>query len=314
MATIEARPSVQQRQAMGRGLAWALLSSAAFGLSGSLARSLLDIGWSPGAVVVARMGGAFLALLVPALIVLRGTRWPTSRQARQLVAYGVVAVAGAQLCFFSAVQYLSVGTALLLEYLAPVLLIGWQWFRTKNRPTNSVFLGAVIAMAGMVFVLDVLNGLTLNPLGVLWGLGAALCLCGYFLMSDHRGGSGDSVSPMLMTTVGTGVGALVVLGVGATGLLPMSFELRDTALAGLTVPWWLPVLVLVLVAAAFAYLTGIIAVRRLGSSIASFVALTEVIFAVVFAMLLLGQTPSLSQLVGGVLVLAGIAIVQRPSR
>ena len=61
----------------------------------------------------------------------------------------------------------------------------------------------------------------------------------------------------------------------------------------------------------FAYLTGIVAVRRLGSSVASFVALSEVMFAVIFAFLLLGQQPSLIQLVGGVLVLAGIALVQR---
>ncbi len=52
--------------------------------------------------------------------------------------------------------------------------------------------------------------------------------------------------------------------------------------------------------------------RRLGSSVASFVALTEVIFAVVFAFVLLGQQPGLIQLLGGALVLAGIAVVQRP--
>ena len=57
-------------------------------------------------------------------------------------------------------------------------------------------------------------------------------------------------------------------------------------------------------------MTGIEAVRRLGSSIASFVALSEVILAVVFAALLLGQIPTPVQAVGGILVLAGIATVQ----
>ena len=61
----------------------------------------------------------------------------------------------------------------------------------------------------------------------------------------------------------------------------------------------------------FAYLTGIIAVRRLGSSIASFVSLSEIIFAVVFAAILLAQRPTGFQLVGGLLVVAGIAVVQR---
>jgi drug/metabolite transporter (DMT)-like permease len=67
---------------------------------------------------------------------------------------------------------------------------------------------------------------------------------------------------------------------------------------------------LVLVSAVLAYLTGVVAVRRLGSAIASFVALTEVLFAVVFAAILLGQVPSTGQVLGGVLVLAGIVVVQ----
>lgn len=295
------------------GLGWAVLSAASFGLSGPLAKSLLEIGWSPGAVVLVRIGGTFLALLVPCLVILRRVSRPTTRETQRMLVYGVVAVALAQLCYFSAVQYLSVGVALLLEYLAPVLLIGWRWLRTHRRPAGSVFLGAAIAMVGMVLVLDLTRGLTLNPLGVLWGLGAATCLCVYFLLSDHSE-STPSTSPLLMTTVGTGVGALVLLVAGAFGLVPMAYVLAGTALAGLALPWWLPVLLLILVTAALAYLTGIVAVRRLGTSVASFVALSEVLFAVLFAAVLLGQRPTLLQAAGGLLVLAGIATVQRTSR
>ena len=67
---------------------------------------------------------------------------------------------------------------------------------------------------------------------------------------------------------------------------------------------------LVTVSAVFAYLTGIVAVRRLGSSVASFVSLSEVIFAVTFAAVLLAQRPTAGQLLGGGLVLGGIAVVQ----
>jgi drug/metabolite transporter (DMT)-like permease len=74
------------------------------------------------------------------------------------------------------------------------------------------------------------------------------------------------------------------------------------------------VLLLILVSAVLAYPCGIVAVRRLGSSLASFVSLTEVIFAVIFAFVLLGQRPGPIQLLGGALILAGIALVQRPAR
>ena len=63
-----------------------------------------------------------------------------------------------------------------LEYLAPVMLIGWHWARTHRRPAVPVLAGAGLSIVGLAFVLDLRGGLTLNPIGVAWGLGAALCL------------------------------------------------------------------------------------------------------------------------------------------
>jgi len=303
------RPPVRSGGSLA-GLLPAVSSAAAFGLSGSLARSLLDIGWSPAAVVAVRLGGAFAILLIPSLLLLSRTGLPSGRQATRMLAYGVVAVAAAQLCYFSAVQYLSIGVALLLEFQAPVLLIGWHWARSRRRPAAGVVAGAALALAGLVLVLDLTDGLTLNPIGVVWGLGAALCLCAYFILSEGDG-QAQPVHPLLLTSVGTGVGATLIIGLGLAGVLPLSASPGRTVVAGQTISWLLPVALLILVSAVFSYLTGIIAVRRLGSSIASFVALSEVIFAVIFAALLLGQQPTLQQLIGGGLILAGIAVVQR---
>ena len=136
------------------GLLPAVVSAAAFGLSGSLARSLLDLGWSPAAVVVARVGGAFLVLALPCLLLLRQIGPPSRRQLGRMVVYGLIPVALAQLCYFSSVQYLSIGVALLLEYLAPVLLIGWHWALSRRRPAARVFVGAGLALAGLMLVLD----------------------------------------------------------------------------------------------------------------------------------------------------------------
>jgi drug/metabolite transporter (DMT)-like permease len=295
------------------GLVLALVSASFFGLSGSLARSLMDLGWSPAAVVATRVGGAFLILLIPSLLLLRRIGLPTGRQAGRMLAYGVVAIALAQLCYFSAVQYLSVGVALLLEFLAPVMLIGWHWARTHRRPAWPVLAGAVLSIVGLAFVLDLRDGLSLHPIGVAWGLGAALCLCAYFLLSEDEG-TDAPIHPLLLTTAGTGIGATVLLAAAAVGILPLAAHTGVTILADRSVGWWLPMLLLILVSAVLAYPSGIVAVRRLGSSLASFVALTEVIFAVVFAFLLLGQRPGPMQLFGGALILAGIGLVQRPAR
>jgi drug/metabolite transporter (DMT)-like permease len=308
----EATRTITDRGYLG-GFALALTSASSFGLSGSLARSLLDVGWSPAAVVATRVGGAFLILLIPCLFLLRRIGLPTGRQSLRLLAYGLVAVALAQLCFFSAVQYLSVGVALLLEYLAPVMLIGWHWARSHRRPAWPVLAGAGLSMVGLAFVLDLRGGLSLNPIGVAWGLAAAVCLSAYFLLSEENG-TDAPIHPLLLTTAGTGIGAGVLLAASAAGILPLAAAPGAAILAGQAVSWWLPVLLLILVCAVFAYLSGIVAVRRLGSSLASFVSLTEVIFAVIFAFVLLGQRPGLMQLLGGVLIVAGIGVVQRPQR
>jgi drug/metabolite transporter (DMT)-like permease len=295
----------------GGGLVLALVSASSFGLSGSLARSLLDLGWSPTAVVATRVGGAFLVLLLPSLLLLRRIGLPTGKQSVRMLAYGVVAIALAQLCYFSAVQYLSVGVALLLEYLAPVILIVWHWARTQRRPAWPVLAGAGLSIVGLAFVLDLRTGLTLNPVGVAWGLGAALCLSAYFLLSEDKG-TDAPIHPLLLTTAGTGIGAVILLAASAAGILPLAAQAGVTVLADRTVGWWLPALLLILISAVLAYPSGIVAVRRLGSSLASFVSLTEVIFAVALAFVLLGQRPGPIQLLGGVLILFGIALVQRP--
>ena len=301
------------KSSYGGGLTLALFSASSFGLSGSLARSLLVLGWSPAAVVATRVGGAFLILLIPCLVLLRRIGLPTRGQSLRMLAYGVVAIALAQLCYFSAVQHLSVGVALLLEYLAPVMLIAWHWARTQRRPTWSVLLGAGLSIVGLAFVLDLREGLTLNPIGVAWALGAAVCLSAYFLLSEDNG-SDAPIHPLLLTTAGTGIGAGVLLAAAAAGMLPLAASTGVTILADQSVSWWLPVMVLILISSVLAYPSGIVAVRRLGSSLASFVSLIEVLFAVGFAFVLLGQRPGPMQLVGGALVLAGIALVQRPTR
>ena len=79
------------------GLVFALVSAASFGMSGSLARGLLDTGWTAGSATLLRIAIATLVLVVPGTLALRG-RWRLLRRgAGVIVAYGVFAVAGAQL-------------------------------------------------------------------------------------------------------------------------------------------------------------------------------------------------------------------------
>jgi len=124
----------------------------------------------------------------------------------------------------------------------------------------------------------------------------------------------NGLPPLVLAAGGLVVGTVALALLGATGLLSMRAATAGTAYADRTVAWWVPLLVLGLVTAALAYTTGIGAGRRLGSRLASFVALLEVLAAVAFAWLLLGQLPRPEQLLGGLLILAGVIAVKLGER
>jgi drug/metabolite transporter (DMT)-like permease len=301
----EARPGSAVRRA--GGLWFALVSAAAFGTSGALAKSLLESGWTPGAAVVGRIGGAALVLAVPALLALRGRWHLLRRHAGVMAAYGLVAMAACQLFYFTAVTTLSVGVALLLEYLGPVLVVGWMWLRHGLRPRRFTLAGIVLSLAGLVLVLDVTGGLRVDPVGVLWGLGAAVGLAVYFVLSAHET---SGLPPIVMAAGGMVVATAALALAGLVGLTPMAWSTADVRLAGATVPWFVPLALLAGVAAALAYALGIAGTRRLGSTVAAFVGLSEVLFAVLFAWLLIGELPMPVQLLGGVLIVGGVMAVR----
>ncbi len=292
----------------GSGLALAVLAAATFGTSGAFASSLLAAGWSPAAAVVARITVAAAVLAIPALLQLRG-RWALLRHsAGKVAAFGLLAVAGCQFFYFSAIARMPVGVALLLEYLGTIMIVGWLWVRHGQRPRRFTITGAVTAIGGLVCVLNVTGPAHIDPIGVMWGLLAAVGLAGYYLLSA-TGGEAE-LPPLVLTWAGMCVGALVLLALWVGGALTITAPARDVSFLGHRVSWLVPVLGLSLVAAVIAYVAGIGASRRLGAKLASFVGMSEVLFAIVFAWVLLGQLPTMVQFIGGALILAGVVLVR----
>ncbi len=296
---------------LASGLALAVVSATTFGLSGALARGLLDTGWSPGAVVFVRVGLAALMVIPLGLVSLRG-RWRLLRDNAGLITlYGVVAVAGAQFCYFSAVAHMQVGPALLIEFTAPAAVVLYLWLRQGQRPGRLTLAGAAIAAVGLVLVLDLLSGAQLSTAGVLWALAAMVGCATYFVISADED---NGLPPLVLASGGLLVGALGLGLLGLVGVLPMHAATASTAYAGRDVAWWVPLVTLGLVTAAVSYVTGIAAGRRLGSRLASFVALLEVVAGVVWAWLLLDELPATMQLFGGLLILAGVVAVKLGER
>ncbi|QIV86791.1 EamA family transporter [Glutamicibacter mishrai] len=304
---ISGRESATRSTSQVKGVWIALASSAAFGISGSFARGLFEAGWSPTAAVAARMAGAAVVLAIPAILAMRG-RWVLVRTNwLSILLFGLFGVGACQLCYFLAVQRLDVGVALLLEYLAPVLIVLVLWARHQKRPSAATIIGTLLSLLGLVAVLDLTGASSIDPIGVLWGLGAAVGLTVYFFISAKVDGA---LPPIMLSAGGMAVGAITMVLVGSLGILPMTFAAGSGSFAGFQTPWWAALIGLILIATVFSYTTGVMAARELGSKVASFISLTEVLFAVLWAWLLLAELPGLVQLFGGLLIVAGVVLVR----
>ena len=288
------------------GLVMAVASALAFSFSGPLLKPLLAAGWSLGAVLLVRMGLAGL-MLSPALVrAVRRERGFFRRHGGIVVAFGLTAVAGCQVFYFAAMQRMPVAVALLIQYVAPVLLVIWVWVRTRRAPTKPVIAGSIVAMAGLVLVVD-LTGARFDLLGTLFALGAATCTAAYFVIAER---SGDRLPPLALASGGllTGTAAIGVLLL--TGILPFAAPAVSVELAGVQVPWWMPLAWVGAIGTSLGYALGVMAVPRTGARVASFVGLSEVLFTLMMAWIFLGEAPAPVQYAGGVLILVGVVLVR----
>jgi drug/metabolite transporter (DMT)-like permease len=290
------------------GLGFAIFSAITFGGSGPFAKALIGAGFSPEQAAWLRILGSAL-LLVPLALVFRGrTGLRTARASwPHLALYGLTGIAGCQTLYFIAASRLPVGVAILLEFSGPVLVVAWLKFGRKVPVPPSAVLGVGIALAGLACVVEIWTGLQLDLIGLLAGLGAAACQATYFVLIDKLTGVAD---PLVMTAAGSVVGAIVLTAVAVPWTAPFHALTTTVAIGQRSAPGWIFAAWLIVVSTVVAYLAGAAAVQRLSAAIAGAVAYVEVVAAALFAWVLLDETLTTSQVVGGAIVLAGAFVAQ----
>lgn len=290
------------------GLGFAVFSAITFGGSGPFAKALINAGFSPEQAAWLRILGA-ATLLVPLVLVLRGRAGLRTARASwpQLALYGLTGIAGCQTLFFVAASRLPVGIAILLEFSGPVLVVGWLKFGRKVAVPRSAALGVAIALAGLACVVEIWSGLQLDLIGLLAGLGAAACQATYFVLIDKLTGVAD---PLVMTAAGSVVGAVLLTAVAAPWSVPWHALTDTIAIGQRSAPGWMFAAWLIVVSTVVAYLAGAAAVQRLSAAIGGAVAYVEVVAASLFAWVLLNETLTTPQVIGGVIVLLGAFVAQ----
>jgi drug/metabolite transporter (DMT)-like permease len=293
------------------GIAFGLGAGLAFGVGGVFVKPLLESGWSPGAAVLARISIAAVLLAIPGIVALRGELRALWRAKWTVLLFGLVAVAGVQFFFYASLERIPVSMTLLIEYLAPIALVLLAWARTRRLPQRVVLVGSALALVGLVLVIGPGGG-SLDVLGLVFAALAMIGVCVYYAVGES---AAAQLPPIALIAAGFVVGAFALALAGATGLLPMTFVPGEVDFLGGTAPWYVPLLAVGIVSTAFAYVSGLAAIGRLGSRLAAFLGLSEVVFAAIAGWILLGETLTVLQMLGGVAILAGIVCVklERPA-
>ena len=290
-----------------------LVAAFLFALNGSVAKAQIEAGLSAAQVTEVRTFGCALVLLVYLLITkrsslrVRRSEWPF------LLLFGVLAYAMTPFFYFVSVSLLPVAIAALLAFLAPVLVALWLRFVKKEQVGRSIWIALALVVIGLLLVSQAWAGWTLNPLGILFGLITAAALAAYLLLGESGTKRRDVMS---LAFYGFAI-ATVTWSVLAPwwnfpwATLRSTTSLFDGAMAG--VPVWSLVLLMIAVSVV-PFVLVLMSLQRIGAQRGGILGTTEPIWAALIAFVMLGETLTPVQGIGGLVVLTGVIVAELASQ
>src|SRR5687768_9635233 len=282
-----------------------------FALNGTVSKVVLQSGISPLELTQVRATGAFLGFALVLAVTRRQSLRLTRRELPYLVVFGIAGVALVQWLYFVSISRLPIGIALLIEYIAPILIALWAWAVFKEPIRRRIWVALVLAVVGLAVVVEVWSGLTLDGLGVAAALAAAVAYAIYVLMAEHAVKWRD---PASLTAFGFLFAALFWAAVQPLWRFPAEQLDESVSLLGhlerYSLPVWLLLLYVVLAGTMITFLLVAAALRHISATRVGIVAMLEPVAASAVAFLWLGESFGAAQLMGGAIVLAAILLAQ----
>jgi drug/metabolite transporter (DMT)-like permease len=281
------------------GYALAAAAAALWAVNASIGSTLMDRGLEWPAVSQLRVTGSFVLLAGALALVRRDLLHVKRTHVPELAALGVLALAPVQATYFLAIDRLEIGTAVTIQYLAPLLVLVWLRLVLKRRIARGLWGAVAMSVAGCFFVVEAYDAADLDALGVAVAFASALTFAGYMVLSER---AGRHHSPF--TTLAWGFG----------------FASLAWAVAR---PWWgfpsgelgsaydaLLAAGVVVVGTLLPFLAMVAALARIPAPRAGVVATLEPVLAAAFAWVLLGEALAALQVGGMALVVAAVVWVQ----
>jgi drug/metabolite transporter (DMT)-like permease len=289
------------------GYLMALAAATLWGANGTVSKVVLVDGLSSLQLAEVRSAGAFVGLALLA----RGTLRVGRRELPSLVLFGVGGLAFVQLFYFLAIRRLEIGIALLIEYLAPLLVALFARFVLEEDVRRRVWVALALALAGLALIVDVAHGVTLDGLGVGAALAGSVSYAAYVLIADRAVGDRDTVS---LLCLGFGFATLFWALVVPWWRFPFHLFVDRISLLGRLEGWhvhgWLLVAFIVVLGTIVPFVLLVGALRHLSATRVAIAAMAEPVVATVVAWAWLGEALGPAQLAGGGIVLAAILLAQ----
>jgi drug/metabolite transporter (DMT)-like permease len=286
-----------------------LASGVLFAVNGTVSKLILEAGVDASRLTLLRAAGAWTGLTVIAAVTRPrlGRLRVRAADLPLLITYGLAGFFLVPMLYFVAISRLPVGIALLFEYTAPLLVALWARFGQRQPVKRRLWYGLAGNLIGLACITQFWRAnLRLDTIGVLAGLGAAGLLCFYYVLGARGVVERDTVS---LTWWAFGIAALAGLTVAVFrgGTL---FPAHVLAHHSHGIPVWLLAIYLVLGGSIASYLLVAGALRHLPPTSVGIIGMIEPVIASGVAWVVLRERLSIFQLIGGVLVLIGVAVAE----
>ena len=296
------------------GYLMVLSAAVLFAVNGVVSKVILASGLSSLRLTEVRVTGAAIGL-VAALALARRSSLRVRRR-RELVflgAFGICGLAFVQWLYFLAIHRLEIGIALLIQYLAPLLVALWARFVAHRPVRRRLWLALALALSGLTLVVQIWRGsaIGLDTLGVAAALAAAVAFAAYILMAEHGVERRDAVS---LTTYGFVFAALFFAAIQPWWSFPEHLVTERVSLLGNLssshLPVWALMVWMVVLGAIVPFGLFVGSLRHIPATRASILAMLEPVVATAVAWAWLDESLGATQIAGGAIVLAGIVLAQ----
>ena len=280
------------------GYALAAVAALMFGINGSIAKFLLE-DMSAAHLSQLRVTVSFV-LLGGALALIDPSRLRIARRDVPRMAWlGLAGVAIVQFSYFLAIERLPISVALVIQFTGPLMVLLWLWTVHGRRLRPSLYGAVALSVAGSALVVEIYDAGSIDGLGIVFSLVAAVTFAIYLIGFERAGHSYDAFTTL---TWGLGFATLFWLLVSPPWTFPLTDldSVRNAALA----------LGVVLIGTLGPFLLNVSALRHLPAARVGVVATLEPVLATLIAWAVHDEALAALQVAGGLLVVLAVAWVQ----